>query len=154
MSWPQWLPWALFVIAVVCGVAAWWGASTRTRRGNLRRLRVSQVGEHQAEGLLTDLGLQVVERQVTRRWTLFVEGEPTEVHCRADLLVQAERGSSWPVGNVYVAEVKTGERAPDPSLPATRRQLLEYRLVFEVDGVLLVDAVAGTVVEVEFGLDF
>ena len=33
-----------------------------------------------------------------------------------------------------VAEVKTGRLAPRIDTPATRRQLLEYRLAFDVDG--------------------
>ena len=50
----------------------------------------------------------------------------------------------------FVAEVKTGSRAPDPTLPATRRQLLEYTFVFGVDRVLLVDAQAGVIRTVTF----
>jgi hypothetical protein len=38
------------------------------------------------------------------------------------------------------------------SSAATRRQLLEYRLAFDVDGVLLVDVETGEVSEVEFNL--
>ena len=55
-------------------------------------------------------------------------------------------------GRRYVAEVKTGQAAPDIAAPATRRQLLEYRCAFGVDGVLLVDAEAGRVHAVDFAL--
>jgi hypothetical protein len=51
-----------------------------------------------------------------------------------------------------VAEVKTGTLAPRIETATTRRQLLEYRVAFAVDGVLLVDADAGTVRRVEFPL--
>jgi hypothetical protein len=40
--------------------------------------------------------------------------------------------------------------AVGPTLPATRRQLLEYLLAFEVHGVLLVDLDEGRVRPVEF----
>jgi hypothetical protein len=53
-------------------------------------------------------------------------------------------------GRRFVAEIKTGDQAPDPSFPATRRQLLEYQLVFEVEGLLLVDMAAGRVRTVSF----
>ncbi len=49
-----------------------------------------------------------------------------------------------------MAEVKTGAAAPQLSTAATRRQLLEYRVAFDVDGVLLVDAEAGRVQRVVF----
>jgi hypothetical protein len=52
----------------------------------------------------------------------------------------------------YVAEVKTGAFAPRLETAATRRQLLEYRIAFDVDGVLLVDADAERVRLVEFPL--
>jgi hypothetical protein len=50
-----------------------------------------------------------------------------------------------------VAEVKTGRWAPRLETAATRRQLLEYRFAFDVDGVLLVDADADRVSSIEFG---
>ena len=65
-----------------------------------------------------------------------IDGQPVEVRSRADLLVEWTRGS---IPRRFVAEVKTGRRAPEPTLPATRRQLLEYLHVFDVEGVLLVD---------------
>jgi hypothetical protein len=49
-----------------------------------------------------------------------------------------------------VAEVKTGEVAPRLSTAATRRQLLEYRVAFDVDGVLLVCPERGTIQRVDF----
>ena len=73
-----------------------------------------------------------------------VDGESWEVLCRADLLVEDADGAR------FVAEVKTGRMAPEPTRPATRRQLLEYWLVFPVDGVLLVDMAAGRVRAVRF----
>ena len=124
---------------------AWWWARTRVRRGNLRRLRRSQRGEREAERLLARHGYEILDRQVTQRWHLSVDGHPKAVHSRADLLVQSRRSARR-----YVAEVKTGRRAPDPTLPATRRQLMEYLHVFPVDGVLLVDSDAGRIHRVRF----
>ena len=62
-----------------------------------------------------------------------VDGEATRIELRADYVVTRQ-------GRRYVAEVKTGRVAPRIETASTRRQLLEYRHAFDVDGVLLVDA--------------
>lgn len=140
------LPWLVALACaafLVLALVGWWFAATRVRRHNLARQGVASAGEVEAEALLEGHGFDVVDRQVTTRWDLRVDGRAHEVSCRADLLVERR-------GKVYVAEVKTGARAVDPRHPATRRQLLEYALVFPVDGVLLVDVEAGSVHHVEF----
>jgi len=81
---------------------------------------------------------------VPGQWTVHADGEPMEVSLRADLLVTRN-------GRRYVAEVKTGRAAPRLDCAATRRQLLEYRIAFGVDGVLLVDAESDRVIVVELG---
>ena len=103
------------------------------------------AGEARAEKLLARAGYRVEARQATQRWTVSVDGAPQSITLRADFVV-ARRGRR------YVAEVKTGDDAPDVSSPATRRQLLEYRCAFAVDGVLLVDAEARRVHAVDFAL--
>lgn len=143
---PERLPWLVagFALAVAAlALFAWWRGRRRVGRANLRRLRAAQRAETAAERLLERLGFAVVERQVTRRWTLSVDGEETEVWCRADLVL-ARRG------RLYVADVKSGERSPDPFCPATRRQLLEYLLAFGADAALVVDMELGRVYEVSF----
>ena len=140
------------VLIALCLLLAvgWWLASTRVRRHNQRRQRRALSGEVEAEAVLAHHGWHVEERQVTQRWFLEVDGEPLEVSCRADLLLRADAVPGVPRGCRYVADVKTGEQAPRPGHPSTRRQLLEYQLAFEVDGVLLVDMAAGTVHHIDF----
>lgn len=125
--------------AVAVGLRLW---GRRVRRWRARR---ALVGERDAERLLAGLGFAIVERQPRRWWTIGVGGEPTQVELRADLLVR-----KW--GRRYVAEVKTGELVARIEHAATRRQLLEYSVAYEVDGVLLVDMERGEVVGVDFGL--
>ena len=72
-----------------------------------------------------------------------VDGAEVDVALRADYIVQKE-------GKRYVAEVKTGDVAARIRAIATRRQLLEYRIAFDVDGVLPVDVEAGRVQVVTF----
>ena len=95
--------------------------------------------------MLARAGWVVEGRQITRTLALEVDGAPTEARVRCDLLVR--RGLRR-----CVAEVKTGALAPRIDHAPTRRQLLEYRLAFDVDGVLLVDVEAGRVIEVRFPL--
>jgi len=124
--------WLAVLLVLALLILGWWRAHTRVARANRHRQRRARSGEDRAEALLRARGYRILDRQVTARWTLFVDGEPHEVSCRADLLVtrRAQR---------FIAEVKTGDLAPDPTFPATRRQLLEYQRAFPVDGVLLVD---------------
>ncbi len=93
--------------------------------------------------MLEELGYTVQGRQIETRYTLLVDGEPTEIPLRADYLVSRN-------GRQFVAEVKSGSVAPRLDTAATRRQLLEYLVAFQVDGVLLVDGEQRQVHEVTF----
>lgn len=120
-------------------------AQARGRWERASRARVSRAldGEADAERLLEDLGFRVLDRQVPLTGTLWLDGEPVEFGVRLDLLVERR-------GREFVAEVKTGDRAPDPAWGPTRRQLREYATLLPDHGLLLVDVEAGEVVEVEF----
>ena len=76
-------------------------------------------------------------------YDVFVDDEAHSVTIRADYVVFKD-------GARYVAEVKTGRTATRIDSAATRRQLLEYRHAFDVDGVLLVDADSGTIHSIGF----
>ena len=129
--------------AVFVLLASLWLARTRARRANHRRQRRARQGEERAQRLLRRAGFRIDARQASETWWMLVDGRDVEVQVRADYLVSRFR-------RTYVAEVKTGELAPDPAYPPTRRQLLEYSLAFDVDGVLLVDVEAGEILEVGF----
>lgn len=145
----------LLLVAVALGgallalvVARWlraWRGSSRARR----RARRAGCGEEDAAVLLRRAGFQIVARQARAWWAPTVDGEPVETELRADYLVAAE-------GELFVAEVKTGEEAPQLSTAATRRQLLEYQVAFHLafgaDGVLLVCPELGAIHRVRFPL--
>jgi hypothetical protein len=116
---------------------------SRGSRASKARNRQAQLGEEQAELLLVREGYSIVERQASRSWRVEVDGESCEACVRADLLVERD-------GKTFVAEVKTGQLAPNPLYPPTRRQLLEYLFVFDPDGLLLVDVEEGALLEVSF----
>lgn len=139
------MPELLLILSVIC-MALVLALRMSLRRGSVAskaRNRRAQEGEAHAERLLIRQGYAIVERQVSRSWTVQVDGEPWEAFVRADLLVEKD-------GRTFVAEVKTGELAPDPLYPPTRRQLLEYFFVFDPDGLLLVDVEADAILEVAF----
>lgn len=118
-----------------------WRSGIEARRRGARAVQ----GERQAERLLERLGFEILERQMCLEWVIDCDGEEHVVELRADLLVER-------AGQRYVAEVKTGVAAPLLTNPATRRQLLEYCVAYQVDSVLLVDVEMGVVREVSFPL--
>lgn len=147
----QWAAAAAGTAAMLAGGVAvrldrWAGRSRRSRIARRRGARAVR-GERDAEALLEAHGYTIIERQATRVWSIETGDDVIEIELRADLLV--ERG-----GRSLVAEVKTGEAAPTLDNAATRRQLLEYRVAYPVDGAVLVDVEAGAVTEIGFpGLD-
>ena len=139
----RWLLAALVVSAgaaiVQTGRLAWAGAGRRWRLR--RRWARARRGERDAELWLRRAGFTIAGRQVRAELSYAVDGSPSAVEVRADLMV--ERG-----GRRFVAEVKTGARAPRPTHVETRRQLLEYAHAFDADGLLLVNAERGTIHEI------
>lgn len=101
----------------------------RQRRG--RALRALSA-ERRAARLLHRAGYSVQATQVARRWPVVVGHRCIDILLRADYLVA--RGAE-----VFVAEVKSGAYVARVRHGPTRRQLLEYQLAYDVDGVLLVD---------------
>lgn len=134
--------------AVVAGavVALWMARRWRTWRGSYRaRRRAGRAvaGEVEGAALLRRAGFRIVARQARTWWSPLLDGEPHETELRADYLVEGD-------GELFVAEVKTGAEAPQLTTAATRRQLLEYLVAFEVDGVLLVCPERAAIHRVDF----
>jgi hypothetical protein len=144
---PEVLRWAIVVtlglalLLVLRQVAAAW---LRRRQLQGRFLKARQ-GESDARELLEAHGYAIVASQFCQSYTLAFDRTEMEIPLRADYLVQRN-------GLRFVAEVKTGAYAPQVRTGATRRQLLEYRLAFDVEGVLLVDAEKQRVHVVRFPL--
>lgn len=145
----------LVLLAVALGgalVALVLGRWSRAWRGSVRakqRARRAGSGEEDAAVMLRNAGFKIVARQARTWWTPTVDGEPVETELRADYLVESD-------GELFVAEVKTGDEAPQLSTAATRRQLLEYQIAFQLafgaDGVLLVCPELGAIHRVQFPL--
>jgi hypothetical protein len=135
---------ALIGAAGVAGavVALRW-ARWRTSARSSKRARRGFAGQAAAARLLTKAGYVVLDANPRVDWTMLRDGVPHTVELRADYLVQRR-------GRCYLAEVKTGDAAELVNHMATRRQLLEYQLAFDVEGVLLVCPEPRTIHQIEF----
>ncbi len=135
---------ALLAIAFAVAQAVGGAWARRARRSRiLARVARAGEGEALAAAQLEALGFEVFGAQVSTEYPVSVDGEVTLAQVRADYVVRKD-------GATYVVEVKTGAVAPRIGTTATRRQLLEYRVAFDVDGVLLLDAEAGRLHSVMF----
>jgi hypothetical protein len=124
---------AILTLRLQRGIARWRGR---------RRVRRGLRAERKAAALVEAAGYRLQAIQPEARYELRVDGRPQPVTVRGDLLARRR-------GRLFVVEVKTG-RGVDPAITGTRRQLLEYRHAFEVDGLLLADPEAGELRAVEF----
>lgn len=134
----------LTAAALAAGIAValfsrWAIRSIRLKRRFARGARA----EAKAAVLARRRGYHVVDTQVPGEVTVRVDGQARTVRVRADMLLR--RGFRR-----FIAEVKSGQVAPDPTSSATRRQLLEYAHAFEADGLLLFDMERGKIHEIRF----
>lgn len=131
--------------AFTLGVIFWfWCQRKLDQWQRRRRATLASNGENKAEAILRAAGYRIDARQVRTTCSLEVDDEPVTFELIADLWVEKD-------GQQLIAEVKSGA-GRFIQHAGTRRQLLEYALAFDVDGVLLVDAVRGTVHRIDFGL--
>ncbi|MEZ4232272.1 MAG: hypothetical protein R3B89_24050 [Polyangiaceae bacterium] len=123
---------AILALLVVLLLAREWFSRVWRRFVILRRQRRAYSLERGALPFLEAQGFFIEAVQARTHYRLLVDGEPEDIELRVDFIVRKR-------GRRFAADVKTGAEAPRLRNPATRRQLLEYQLAYEVDGVLLVD---------------
>lgn len=130
---------ALALIALLVGIGWWLRRAVLAARLGRRRRRGARA-ERRARRLLERHGYRVTAEQQRGAGHIIVDGELVRFELRADAIVEKD-------GERLVVEVKSGAAAGSRE---TRRQLLEYLWVFELDGVLLVDMEEERVYRVEF----
>ncbi len=108
-----------------------------------RRAKRALLSEGSAERLLERRGYTILDRQPGQQCQVWVDGMGHDYLLRADFLVGDGQCT-------YIAEVKSGSAAPRITTRATRRQLLEYAVMYSVDGILLVNPERGLVQRVRF----
>lgn len=99
--------------------------------------------EEEAYFFLEKNGYEIIEYQPELCYNVYVDEETCKIKVTPDYIVKKR-------GKIYIAEVKTGEYAPDISSRGTRRQLLEYYIASEMSGILLVDMESKIIKEIRF----
>ena len=74
---------------------------------------------------------------------MWIDGKEVVYDVRADFLVRKN-------GETSIVEVKTGSVAIDPTSIHTRRQLLEYSVLYDVDSILFFDAENSEIMTIQF----
>lgn len=134
----------LLAVGVLLGAFVWAYLVRAFRRFRLKlRFARAQRKEAEAALILEDHGYTVLASQLEGSIDLVQDGEPLSAPLRADYLVEKK-------GRTFIAEAKSGSKATNVLDRGTRRQLLEYLLAYEVDGVLLVNTEEASVSEVFF----
>ena len=107
-----------------------------------RTFKSGRIAENAAVKFLRSHGYKILASQLREEVIIYVDGETEKSIVRADYLVR--RG--W---KLYVVEVKSGQQG-NAKLPAIRRQLLEYYMVYQPDGILLLDMEHKNLQEIRF----
>ena len=108
-----------------------------------KRFKKAKKAETEAEILLVKSGFKVLDSQVAEKFSIIIDGTVHLVEAKPDIIAEKK-------GKKYIVEVKTGEKAIKPTNPSTRRQLLEYSLVFKDFEVLLFDMTNQNLYELDF----
>lgn len=108
-----------------------------------RRRERGEEGEVIAKKFLLKHGYDIIQEQPRHSAALLVDGEERKYEVRADFLVERKRRR-------YIVEVKTGKVATNPASSNTRRQLLEYSRIYDVDGLLFFNAESKKIMTIAF----
>lgn len=157
-----WLCGGLLVLLLLQTVRLWWTRNAGARR-IARHKKLGERGERHARRLLEEHGYRIVSSQASGSYDLLVDDQVETIRLRADFLVESpaprislfrglgRRQSGYDEEPArFVAEVKSGLESGKITGRATRRQLLEYLLAFDVAGVLLVDTARSRISVVQF----
>jgi hypothetical protein len=107
-----------------------------------RRTRHGLQRETEARAVLQAAGYRIVAEQQAQPWPVVAGDEWINVTLKADFVVERN-------GQRFVADAKTGAARWVRST-ATRRQLLEYLIAYDVDAALLVDMEERRIINVAF----
>lgn len=124
----------LLVLALLVA-GAWLGVRIKERWylwKHKQRLKTGGRAEKWARKALESDGFTILGEQVRAPVHMAIDGEWIEREVRLDLMAEKEQER-------FAVEVKSGQQAFDPGEAAIRRQMLEYVLVFGLDGILLAD---------------
>lgn len=134
----------VFILGLLLGAIILYLALRSWKNYKLHKyLRRARKGEKKAISFLEGKGYTIIGIQERKTFITRIDGNPRHNHLTVDLLAKKH-------GKIYVVEVKTGKKSSKPLLAGTRRQLLEYFLVFRPYGVLLLDMEKSKLHEISF----
>lgn len=137
----------LFIIGLIIGGFLFHYLFKYLRRKKLnRKMTRARKAEGRALKLLEREGYEIIEVQKRVPFVTHVDGKPYKNSIQADYIVTRD-------GKTFVVEVKTGGEATQVTTSQTRRQLLEYYLVYRPDGIILLDMECEELREVKFEVD-
>jgi Holliday junction resolvase len=108
-----------------------------------KRFSRSRLAEKDAEKLLQKKGYAIVDIQKSKPILITIGDKIHRYLIRIDYLVRKK-------GKVYVVEVKSGEKNPYITNRETRRQMLEYYLAYQPNGIILLNMRNKSISEVKF----
>ena len=136
----------LFILGIVFGALFVYYLIRLFKNYKLRhQSKKAKRAERLAMKILSEHGYTVLAEQKRVPIVTKIDGRKYKNHVAADFIVKKN-------GLKYVVDVKTGKQTERPTAADIRRQLLEYYLIYHVDGVLLVDMENKTIRNVEFEL--
>jgi len=133
----------ILILGILLGSFLFYFFSKKLKRLKIKRiLATARKGEKDAVSFLNKEGYDIVDIQKKQSMTTFIDGKPYSGYVQADYIVKK-------AGKKFVVEVKTGKKTR-ATTALIRRQLLEYFLVFNPHGILLLDMENGTLKKIEF----
>jgi Holliday junction resolvase-like predicted endonuclease len=124
----------LILLCIFLGIISfrlWYNSFTRKKHQRKRFKRGLKL-EQKAAKFLTSRGFTIIGEQVEYQHTYLINGEENSSKISIDYLVEKN-------SKVFVVEVKSGKSAISIKNRSTRRQLLEYAVTIECDGLYLLD---------------
>ncbi|NLZ53929.1 MAG: hypothetical protein GX892_12445 [Thermoanaerobacteraceae bacterium] len=121
------------VFGVLIGIIFTFNVIKYLRKRKLRmRVNKAKKSEQQALRFMENNGFEILDLQKRCVYTLLIDNKPHKIAVKADMIVK--KGNK-----IYVAEVKSGDKVTSPKYTDTRRQMLEYFMVYRPNGLILVD---------------
>ena len=124
----------LIFICILLGVTSFrlWYNNFSKKKQQKRRFKRGLKLEQKAARFLISKGFKIIGEQVAYEHAYYVDHEEVISTINIDYLV--EKGEK-----LFVVEVKSGKSAISIKNRSTRRQLLEYAVAIDCDGVYLLD---------------
>ncbi|WP_274964091.1 MULTISPECIES: hypothetical protein [Tepidanaerobacter] len=110
-----------------------------------KKMEKARKSEFKAIEFVESKGFEIVDLQSEREYILSVDGKPHKITVRADMIIK--KGNK-----IYIAEVKSGKKVTSPKHSGTRRQLLEYFMVYRPHGLILIDMERKKIRTVEYSI--